>query len=379
MNRNTQYQFIETDAEAVAALLVSLYEKFTGQPVKPASPEMLFIRWVGDVIVQERALNNYTGNQNIPSRAEGENLDALGELYFGYARPEAKAAVCQMKFDISEAQESAVLIPAGTRITDANAALVWETVEDVYVQIGETSVETQARCRTPGVIGNGYAEGQISVLVDIYDYYSGCSNITVSDGGADVPSDEEYYELMRASLDGYSTAGPEGGYAFFARNVSGEIADVAVTSPEPGVAVIYALMADGSFAGEEIKNAILEACNQDTRRPMTDLVKVEDGEKAVYNIDFTYYIQRGGDKSAAAVETDVRAAVDAYKVWQAGKFGRDINPDKLREYLFKAGVKRVELREPAFKVLSGGGISGVAPQAASAGTENIVNGGYEDE
>lgn len=379
MSRNAEYQFVPTDAGEIVSLLAAMYEKITGTAAQPASPEMLFIRWVASVIVQERVLNNYTGNQNIPSQAEGKNLDALGELYFGYARPEAKPAVCQMRFSISEAQESAVLIPAGTRITDASAVLVWETVEDVYVQIGETSVETQARCQTPGVAGNGYAEGQISVLVDIYDYYSGCSNITVSDGGADVPSDEEYYELMRASLDGYSTAGPEGGYAFFARNVSGEIADVAVTTPEPGVAVIYALMADGSFAGEEIKKAILDACNQDTRRPMTDLVKVEDGEKAVYNIDFTYYIQRGGDKSAAAIEDDVRAAVDAYKAWQAGKFGRDINPDKLRDYLFEAGIKRVELREPAFQVLRSGAVPGETPQVASFGTENVVNGGYEDE
>ena len=79
MSRNTQYQFISTDTNALVSALVSGYEKITGVSVQPASPEKLFIQWVADIIIQERVQNNYTGNQNIPSRASGENLDALGE------------------------------------------------------------------------------------------------------------------------------------------------------------------------------------------------------------------------------------------------------------------------------------------------------------
>lgn len=50
-------------------------------------PEKLFIQFVAAVVIQERGLNNYTGNQNIPSRAEGENLDALAELFYVTQRP----------------------------------------------------------------------------------------------------------------------------------------------------------------------------------------------------------------------------------------------------------------------------------------------------
>ena len=80
--RNTGYQFVSTDTEAVESLLISIYEKITGVSVKPASPEKLFIQFVAAVVIQERGLNNYTGNQNIPSRAEGENLDALAALFY---------------------------------------------------------------------------------------------------------------------------------------------------------------------------------------------------------------------------------------------------------------------------------------------------------
>ena len=55
-------------------------EEITGRSVLPADLEKLYIQWVKAAILQERVLNNYTGNQNIPSRAEGENLDALAEL-----------------------------------------------------------------------------------------------------------------------------------------------------------------------------------------------------------------------------------------------------------------------------------------------------------
>lgn len=378
MSRNAEYQFVPTDTSTIEALLVALCEKLTGATIQPGSPDRLLIQWVSNIIVQERVMNNYTGNQNIPSRAEGENLDALGELFLEHIRPAAKAATCQMRFSISEAQESAVLIPAGTRITDASGTLTWETVKDVYVPIGETSVETQARCQIAGTAGNGYSAGQINALVDLYDYYSECANITESDGGANEATDEEFYELMRASMDGYSCAGARGSYEYFAKQVSTEIADVVANSPTPGVVKLYVLMDDGTIATEEMKKAVLDACSEDTKRPLTDQVFVEDAEVVPYDISLTYYLQTGRTKSAAEVAAAVNEAVEQYKAWQHAKLGRDINPDELREYLYHTGVKRIDLISPAFTVLRDGKNKTV-PQVARLGTVTITNGGYEDE
>ena len=378
MSRNAEYQFVSTDTAELVSLIVAMYEKITGQTVQPGSPERLFIQWVGNVIVQERVLNNYTGNQNVPSRAEGENLDALAELTYLRERPESKAATCKMLFSISEAQDTAILIPAGTRITDANGTLTWETMEDIYIPIGETSVETQARCQTVGVIGNGYAAGQINALVDVYDYYSECRNVTASEGGADRATDDEYYELMRASMDAYSCAGARGGYIYWAKQVSTEIVDVVANSPVPGEVKIYVLMEGGALAGEEMKSKVLAACSEDTKRPLTDHVFVEDAEVVPYDISFTYYLQSGRTRSAAEVAAAVSEAVEQYKAWQCGKLGRDINPDELREYLYHTGIKRIELTAPAFTALRDGRNKTV-PQVARAGTVTITNGGYEDE
>ncbi len=376
--RNPEYRFIPTDPEEVEAKLIAAYETITGETVQPASPVRLFIQWVASVIIQERTLTNYAANQNIPSRAEGGNLDALAELFYMKERPAAKAASCKIRFSISEAQKTAILIPAGTRVTDAGGTLIWETLNDAYVPIGETGVEVPARCQTVGTVGNGYAIGQINKPVDLYDYYSECRNITVSDGGADEASDEEFYKLLRDSMDAYSCAGARGGYIYFAKQVSTEIIDVAACSPTPGVVKLYVLMKGGELAGEEIKRAVLAACNADEVRPLTDLVLVEDAETVPYNVDFTYYLESGAAQSASAVEAAVRKAVEAYTGWQSARLGRDINPSRLHGLLMEAGVKRVELRAPVFTALRDGK-DGSAPQVAKLRGISIVNGGYEDE
>ncbi len=378
MSRKEDYQFIETDTNALVSKLISSYEQITGVTVRPASSERLFIQWIASVIVQERVMCNYTGNQNIPSRARGEDLDALGELFYDKTRPAAQAARCTMRFHISEAQPSAILIPAGTRVTDKENTLIWETTADAYIPIGETSVDVMVQCQTPGIVGNGYAPGQIDTLVDVFPYYSHCENITESDDGADAATDEEYYEIMRDSEDAYSTAGPEGAYIYHTKKVSTQIADVVVNSPSPGQVNIYILMADGTIAGEEIKNAVYEACNNKYIRPLTDYLVVADPETVSYDIELTYYIPRDTALSASEIESAVNAAVTEYVSWQCAKLGRDINPSYLLGLLMRTGIKRVEMVSPEYTPLRDGRDNTV-PQVASVGTITITNGGYEDE
>jgi len=379
MDRNPEYQFIPTDTDALAALVTAVYEKLTGTAVRAGSPERLFIQWVSSVLVHERVLMNYAGNQNIPSRAEGENLDALAELTGCRPRPEAESAVCTMRFHISQVLPTAVLIPAGTRVTDAGGGLVWATFADAYVPVGETFVDVPVRCRTAGTVGNGYVPGQISTLVDLYEYYSACENVTTSEGGSDRASDGEYYELLRASMDSYSCAGARGGYIYWAKQVSTEIADVAVNSPAPGVVKIYVLMEGGTPAGEEMKGKVLAACSADNVRPLTDYVLVEDAEIVPYEIAFTYYTPSDASISAADLSAAVIQAVANYISWQCGKLGRDINPSYLIGELMKTGVKRVELTAPVFIKLRDGSDKTVPQLAKLQGTPVVINGGYENE
>lgn len=378
MSRTEDYALLPTDAGQVLQQLLAEYRRLAGKEAKPASPEYLFLCWAAAAMTQERVLANYAANQNIPSRAEGENLDALGELFGAGARPEAKAATCRMRFTLSQAQNTAILIPQGTRVTDSAGTLTWETTQDTYFPIGSKQVEAQVRCQTPGAAGNGYAIGRINALVDLYDYCAGCQNITESEGGADRATDREYYQLMRQSLDSFSTAGARGGYLYHAKKVSTEILDVAVNSPTPGVVKLYVLMEGGKLAGEEMKSQVLAACSDDRVRPLTDRVLVEDARQVSYDIRFTYYLPSDGDKSAADIAAAVQRAVEQYQAWQCARLGRDINPSHLLGLLMQTGVKRVELTAPAFLALTDGRDK-QAPQVAAAGTVEIINGGFEDE
>lgn len=374
----TQYQFIPTDPDGIIEWMTTKYEEMTGVTVQPGSPEMLYVRWAASVVIQERALANYAANQNLPSRAEGENLDALAELFYTKKRPGAKAATCTMRFSISGELDFAVLIPGGTRVTDASNTLVWETVEDIYVNAGEIYADVKIQCQTKGAAGNGYVAGQINTIVDLFAYFQSCANLNESDGGGDEATDEEFYELLRLSMDGYSCAGARGGYIYFAKQVDTKIADVIAASPTPGVVKLYVLMDDGTIATEEMKEKVLAACSADDVRPLTDFVSVDDPEEVKYNVDLTYYIQDDAEISAEELALAVAEKVGKFTDWQSAKLGRDINPSRLISMLMETGIKRVEVEEPAFTSLHDGSGTEV-PQVAVLGTVTIKSGGYEDE
>ena len=362
--------------------LTTQYELITERTVMPSSPERLFLSWVASALVEAYAGINYAGNQNIPSRAEGENLDALGELFFNQTRPSASPATVTMEFHISEAQSTSILIPEGTRVSPSDGSPVFLTTEDVYVAIGETSATVKAECEEDGTVGNGYTPGQINVLIDVDNvlYFDHCENVDDSDGGADEADDDEYYDLMVESEDAYSCAGARGAYVYWAKSVSTEVADVVVNSPTPGTICIYTLMDDGSIAGSEIKSAILAACSADSVRPLTDYVTTVDPDVVSYDITLTYYLSQDATQSASELEDAIEAAVDEYVAWQSEKLGRDINPSKLTAMLIAAGAKRVVITSPTYThLVDGRSIPAATPQIASVGTITLTNGGYEDE
>lgn len=365
-------EFVDTDTNTLVRSLIAAYEKITGTTLAPASPERLFISWVADIIVQQRVLINWAAKQNIPRYARGEYLDSLAELFKGVQRLPAKAATTTIRFRISQELESAQLIPAGTRVTTKDGSLTFETINDAYIPIGETSVDVIAKCQTEGIIGNGYVPGQISTIVDVFPYFESCENITTSDGGAEAEDDDSFYLRMRQSEDTYSTAGPIGAYVYYAKSVNSQIADVKVTSPNPGEVNVYILMNGGKLPGEEILDAVEKALSADTVRPLTDHVTVKAPETVSYDIDIKYYISSDNPVSADTIENAVTAAVEEYKAWQSAAMGRDINPSKLISLLMATGIKRVEVTSPVYTAVED-------TEIAQVENINIVNGGYEDE
>lgn len=400
--REPDYQFFRLDSEEETQRLIAMWEKVMGTPVAPASPQRLFIAWLVTYIINLKAETNHRINKNLASRAEGEDLDVLGEDIYNTQRPQAEPAVCTVRFHISEPQAQAVVVPAGTRVTDKGGALMWALPFDLYIEAGAAYADAKVQCQTPGTAGNGYAKGQINTLVDLYDYCAGVENVTATEGGADTMDDDSYFELMKLGMDAMSTGGAEGSYIYNAKKANSLIGDVVANTSGPAQVKIYVLMQDGTAAGDEIKAAVVEACSRETRRPMTDLVSAADPEPVEYNIALTYYIKQDATAKFEEIERAVKTAVTEYAAWQGKKMGRDINPDKLREYLSRVGktydeetgqyvgegaIKRIVLTSPSYTVLRNGReppdpktpLQYPAPQVARLGTMTLTNGGVEDE
>lgn len=385
--RKTNYEFVKADYAECKQLVISWMEKILEVTVQPGSPLMLLASVFAAIMTYLLAKQNYAGNQNLASGAVGENLDRLADEIYFVTRPEPKGATCTVEFKISASQDEAVLIPGGTRVTDASKTLYWDTLRDEYISPGSTEITLPVVCETVGTVGNGWEPGQISDLVDVFPYYDSCKNKTTSGGGSDAMDDDEFYEYMKRSTDSHSTAGAIGGYEYWARTASTEIADVLPNSPEPGKVVIYTLMNDGTPAGEEVKKAILAACTSKSVRPLTDKVETADPTTVNYDIEFTYYIPRATMSSSSAIQAAVEAKVDEYVKWQSGKLGRDINPSKLYFMLMDTGIKRVDLTKPKFQELKSGTVpdqgpvdpAQTIPEIAKLNQKTIKNGGYEDE
>lgn len=370
-------QFVETDTETIINSMIALfelmYEEMTGKKKKvyPGSPERLFISWCAAIVIQQRVLIEETAKKNVPRYAEGEYLDSLAELFHDIERLPAEPAVATFRCYISEQQPQSVYVPAGTRIT-FDGEITFATTEELEIKAGELYGDVVAECQTAGTVGNDLAPGQVTEIVDVYDYFLSVENITKTSGGTDEEEDAEYYYRMRESMESFSTAGPENGYIYFAKSVSTAISDIAATSPEAGVVDVRVLLKDGQEATETILQQIEEKLNAKDVRPMTDIVTVSVPDEDIFNIDLTYYIERNTQASNTIIAQEAAAAVEKYISWQTEKMGRDINPSKLVEMLMAAGVKRIDVREPVFSVVE-------ETHVAKLGKKNVINGGNENE
>lgn len=198
----------------------------------------------------------------------------------------------------------------------------------------------------PGVIGNAYAPGTLSILVDPIPYVASVSNNTVSVGGLDKEKDDPFRERIRQAPESFSTAGPTGAYEYWAKTASSTIVDVKPFSPSPGVVHICVLLAGGEIPGEELLDQVLAICSNKKVRPLTDNVVAVAPEQVEYRINVSYWIDKANESIAASIRSKVEAAVNEFILWQKSRLGRAIDPSELTCRMKAAGAKRVAVIAP---------------------------------
>ncbi|MFI9653965.1 baseplate J/gp47 family protein [Guyparkeria sp. GHLCS8-2] len=162
-------------------------------------------------------------------------------------------------------------------------------------------------------------------------------------------SDSDFRRRIQLSLEGFSTAGPEGAYVFHALSSDGDVLDASATSPSPGAVTVTVLSrtGDGS-AGQTLLDAVDAVLSADDVRPLTDAVTVQSATSQNYTVDATLYFYAGPDR--AVVLASAQAAIDDYVAAQH-RLGLDVTLSGIYAALHQPGVQRVELASPTSSIV----------------------------
>lgn len=314
-----------------------------------AHPARLILNSASLAIYQAMQFVDRAGKMNLLKYSYGDFLDNVGALK-KLTRKEPSFATVMLKFSMNSARGQATSIPGGTRVA-TEKGMYFMTDQYTEISVGETFVTVKATALTPGVQSNDIPVGMITEIVDPVPYIKSVTNITVSEGGAEMESDDAFTERIYYAPSGYSTAGATEAYEYHAKDYHTNVSDVKAYSPSENQVVIVFLMSEGRLPTQMEQEGMLAHLSKDKIRPLTDHVTVSPPQEKGYSISFSYYINRSDQGQAVAIQGAVAQAVEDYLQWQR-KLGRDINPSELIKRVILAGAKRVELTEPAYAAVS---------------------------
>ncbi|HBN7642435.1 baseplate J/gp47 family protein [Pseudomonas aeruginosa] len=183
-------------------------------------------------------------------------------------------------------------------------------------------------------------------------------------------SDSDFRYRIQLSLEGLSTAGPEGAYIFHALSADGQVLDASATSPSPGQVLITVLSRSGTGVPDAaLLSTVLTKLSDESVRPLTDYVQVQAASIVQYQVTATLYFYAGPDREV--IMANARAALEAYTNGQH-RLGLDVTLSGIYAALHQPGVQRVDLASPTGNLV-------VNRQSASYCTAiNLTDGGLDE-
>lgn len=347
MELNPNLQFVETDTEKIKQEVITTVEQQTGYTLAPADPRRIFLETLAYYIGLIEKQQDTTGKMNLLFFSKEDYLEHLAAL-LDVERLPASFAGAKVKATLSTPLNYSVTIPAGIRITAGNE-IYFSITSPIVIEQGTTEAQGTVKCTVAGTIGNGYVEGQINKIVDNLPFLVNIQNTETTTGGEDAEDDEALRERTRQAPESFSTAGPDGSYAFWTKTASPAIVDVAVYSPTPGVVHIRPLLEGGELPNGQLIEEIQKILNEKNRRPLTDKVEVIEPEQVEYNINVKYYINANDAEQENTLKEAVEKSIrEDYVLWQKSALGRDIDPNQLVYFMRGAGAGRIEVTEPVY-------------------------------
>lgn len=157
--------------------------------------------------------------------------------------------------------------------------------------------------------------------------------------------DDELRARAQLAFEGLSVAGPRGAYEYHALSADARVLDAKAISPAPCEVIVSVLAraGDGS-APADLVAKVATTLNDDTIRPVADLVTVQSAEIVPYRIEATLFLYPGPESEPIRAAAD--AALQRYISLQRS-LGRDIRRSAIFAALHVEGIQRVDLAQPA--------------------------------
>jgi phage-related baseplate assembly protein len=360
--------FAVKDPTIIQNEVVSDYESaflaLTGiaKTLAPGDPVRLLLLSVCEWLSHQRVIIDFTGKNNLLKYARDDYLDNLAALHGQRAlRLQAQPASATLRFTLSAGLAFGVIIPKGTQCQAPNS-IVFETTEDGIIPAALLFVDVPAQALDVGTVGNGFLPGQIQTVVNWNQPWGiNVSNTTVTAGGSDQETDDQYRYRIWLAIESYSTCGPMAAYEFWALSAHPDIVQCVVHS-EPliaGECWLYPLLRNGAnppydLPTQEILDLVLSTCNDVKRRPLTDYVFAFAPVPFLYTLNMTYYVLSANEVVLDSIANGVHQAVLDWILWQRSYVGRDLNVDELIKRCVEAGAKRVTVTSPTpfFQVMN---------------------------
>lgn len=377
--------FADKDPANIVAEVIADYEQafkaLTGiaKMLAPGDPVRLFLLVVCHWLSHQRTIIDFTGKMNLLKYAHDEYLDNIAALYGERAlRLQAQPAVTTLRFTLAAPLAFSATIPKGT-LCQAPNGVVFETLAAGVIPSITTSVDVAAQALVAGNIGNGFAVGQVNSVINWNQPFAiTVSNTTVTAGGSDAESDEQYRYRIWLAIESFSTCGPKEAYEFWALSADPAIIQCVVYSAPDiaGEVWLYPLLRGGVLPTTDILAKVQDNCSRDDRRPVTDFVTAKLATAFVYTLDVDYYVLQDNAVLIDSIQTAVQQAAMDWIVWERSAISRDINGSELTRRMLEAGAKRVVINSPSpsFQVMNFDQLPVHDPD-----TEPVINfAGFED-
>lgn len=332
---------IDSNPQQIYEDAIKFHKNITGEELPVLSEAAYIYSTVAALLGIVKSEMNEVAVQNYLKYATGKRLD-LKNIYGSRGERLGKnTAKTTMRCYISSVINRDVIIPAGTRFLYKN--YVFATSEQVVISKGKLYEDVLVTCEIAGDIGI-ILKGEIKEIVDKYDYYQKCENITDVAGGRDEESDEAYRERLAELPESFTSAGSEGAYKFHTKKASSLVTDVVINSPTPNVIDIYVVNGNKVLSSEE-KTTILNYLSQEDIKALNDKITIKDPILHNYNINIQYYLYKNAKISKENLENNLKANL---KKWaDSKKIGESLNiQDIIAICKQEEGIKKVNIVEP---------------------------------